>query len=192
MRQTCSISEAANFATEISPRRVPAAPRRIKARWFVALLAFTTGACDVLGVDCGRRAPEDQSSRVTISQGVWGEVVFSEGNLMPGAECPSGSIEPVRRTVLIYNETPRSKTQPGPAAGFFASVSTELVDSVVSDSRGFFEKTLPAGTYSVFVRENSLLYANSYAMPGEIINPVKIQQGQVARHRIDINYRAAY
>ena len=132
--------------------------------------------------------PPDQSRRVTISQGVWGNVWLWQGDFMPAN--PSGTITPVRRSVYVHELTARSQTVPSPDkdSRFFEAVQTPLVARVESDSRGFFQVELPPGRYSLFVGENGRLYANG----SDHIRPVQVSAGTVTKAQIDINYQATY
>ena len=50
--------------------------------------------------------PPDNSYKVTISQGVWGNVWFWEGNFMPTTDNSSnGKITPVIREIYVYEAT---------------------------------------------------------------------------------------
>jgi hypothetical protein len=76
---------------------------------------------------------------------------------------------------------------------FFSQVRTVLIDSVRSDPDGFFEAELPAGTYSLFVRVDSLLYANrwSAAPPGGLVQPATVPTNGVVRMQLDLDYNKA-
>ena len=113
----------------------------------------------------------------------------------PSYGCGGGKVRPVERLILIHDvalwpddvvisDSPLSQS-------FFTEVHTPVVDSVRSDSEGFFEIALPAGRYSLFVREDSLFYARSWA-PNRPIGLVEVPEAGVHRIQIDINYEAAF
>ena len=161
----------------------------------VASLSFC-GGCDILSTECSSgHIPSDQGHRVTISQGVWGQVWLWRGNFNPSYGCGGGRVKPVQRLVLIYDvalwpdDVVTSDSHPG--HGFFSEVRTRVVDSVRSDPEGFFEIALPAGRYSLFVREYSLYYAKSWA-PSRPIGLVEVPEDGVHRIQFDINYQAAF
>ncbi len=142
---------------------------------------------------------ENQSSlpenddKITISQGVWGNVWFWEGNHMPSTDenSSTGTISPVTREIYIHEATTIADVTAAQDASFYSKIDTALITTTSSDSDGFYEATLPPGSYSVFVKENDLFYANSYTGNGEI-NLVTIEQDSVKKYQIDITYQAAF
>lgn len=152
-------------------------------------------ACDLILDECvSEQRPADQEHRVTISQGIWGQVWSWEGNFMPDG-CPGGKVSPVARTILIFERTTIGDATDvddtrGPGL-FIRAVSTALVDSVRSDDRGFFEVSLPEGTYSLLVREDSLLYTNTIGSD-MVLGPAQVFAGSVTRTQIDIQFNAAF
>ncbi len=162
----------------------------------------------LLTVGCGDGSrsgtlPSDQSKRVTIRQGLWGEVWFSQGNLQPSTSPTNGTVRAAKRTVLIYEPTLRTQATPAtdqasinhPFA-FYSAVSTKLVATAQSDDKGFFQVELPPGEYSVFVQENGLLYANSSAVIGVSsagnLSGISVSANTVSQILFNINYLAAY
>lgn len=127
-------------------------------------------------------------------QGLAGKVRWLEGNLMPTIsenpdETPQKKGEPVQRELHIYELTTMDEAT---AEGtFFQDLQTELVKTVETNEEGEFVVALPAGRYSVFVKEEQGLFANSFDGEGHI-NPVKVKEGEVTEIQIDINYAAAY
>jgi hypothetical protein len=158
----------------------------------VAASCVVLAGCDVLGVGCNT-PPRDQSRRVTIQEGVWGQVWLWRGNFEPrpvGAGCTSGTIDAVDRWVLIYEPTPTTHATRAGTGGFYSSVQTALVDSVRSDAQGFFQRPLAPGSYSLFVRVDSLLYANQISGPPHagILGRVHVESGAVTRIQLDIEH----
>jgi hypothetical protein len=133
--------------------------------------------------------PERNDDRVTISQGVWGDVWYWEGNFMP--VCPTGTVQAVVREMRIHALASSSDVEHTEHGAFYSKVNTPLIATVWSGSNGFFQATLPAGTYSVFaVEQDSLLYANGFDGEGHIY-PVEVKDGKAAGIRFDITYRMA-
>lgn len=135
------------------------------------------------------------NEKITISQGVSGTVVFTEGNCMPpvmdNASDPSRCMRyPVHRKIYIYELTQSSQAQET-RGGFFRSVSTRKVAETTSDQEGFFELALPPGTYSVFIEEGGELYANLWDGQGNI-QPVEVPEGETVFVRLDISYAATF
>jgi hypothetical protein len=122
-------------------------------------------------------------------------VWFWRGNFDPSYGCGGGKVKPVERLILIHDVAiwPDDVVIPDspPSQSFFAEVRTPVVDSVRSDSKGFFELALPAGRYSLFVREESHYYASNWA-PGREIGLIEVPEVGVDRVQIDINYKAAF
>jgi hypothetical protein len=170
-------------------------PRLSSPVLLFASFSFCWG-CDILSTDCSSGdIPSDQAHRVTISQGAWGQVWLWRGNFNPSYGCGGGKVKPVERLILIHDvalwpsDVVISDSHPG--HGFFSEVRTLVIDSVQSDPAGFFEIALPAGRYSLFVREDSLFYAKSWA-PGRPIGLVEVPEDGVHRVQFDINYQAAF
>ncbi len=158
---------------------------------FLFLSCLALASCDILGLECGSsRRPADRAGRVSIQQGVWGQVWLWEGNFMPGG-CTSGRVQAVSRTVLVYEATPDSMVEyTQPYGRFIRRVRTQLVDSTRSDPDGFFQLSLPPGKYSFFVRVDSLLYANGWdaSPPAGIIKPATVPAGGVTRVQLDLDW----
>ena len=141
-------------------------------------------------------APID--SKIKITQGIFGVVSFTSGNCMPRTITVPGSATipdprgcqtcPVSRTVKIYKYTTNSNAikgnnQVGP---FYERFTTEFVAETKSDANGFFQLSLPAGTYTMVVVENGLLYAPFGDEQGGI-NPITVSSGTK-----EINFRITY
>lgn len=122
-------------------------------------------------------------------QGLQGQVFWVSGNQMPGPDAVLSPNQGAVRDVLIYELTNiTDATQIGP---FFRDIKTRLIATATSRADGTFKVKLPAGSYSVFTREKSGLYANLFDGKG-YINPVTIKAGQYAWKTITIDYDAAY
>jgi len=135
--------------------------------------------------------PPDNSHKVTIAQGVWGNVWFWEGNFMPPVEPKSASITPVVRDVYVFEATDHNETQPVSGGAFFSAINSELITIVRSDADGFFQVNLDPGKYSFFVMEDSLFYANEWDNEGYILSAT-VLQGEVTKRQIDITYKAYF
>jgi hypothetical protein len=133
--------------------------------------------------------PNRNGDRVSIPQGVWGDVWFWEGNFMP--VCPTGSVAGVGREMRIHELTSRNDVEMEGVGPFYSEIRTPLVSTVWSDADGFFQVSLPAGRYSVFSVEDTLFYANRFDGNGHIF-PVQVVGDSVTGVRFDITYRAAY
>jgi len=128
-------------------------------------------------------APPRNTDKVTIQQGIWGDVWFWSGDFMPPR---FGEICLAKRRILIYELTTFDDVELDGPGGFYLSINTTLVKKVTSDESGFFEVELEPGTYSIFIEENGNLYANRFFRGG--IFPVTVETDGVSEIRFDITY----
>ena len=140
----------------------------------------------------GIQYPPDTSDQITITQGVWGNVWFWEGDFMPVIypALPTGTITPVVREIYVHTLTPRDSVSQVGYSPFYYEIYTQLVTTTWSNSTGFFEVALPPGGYSFFVREDSLFYANRD--DGAYILPATVVDDSVTKVQIDIDYMATW
>jgi hypothetical protein len=128
------------------------------------------------------------------NQGIRGQVIWIEGNMMPGLgdepQEESASKKGIKREIHIHELT-NIKDARQTEGVFFDNIQTKKIKVVTSDEEGFFNATLPAGSYSVFVKENNSYFANLFDGLNNI-HPVKVEQGKFTQIRIEVNYRAAY
>ena len=161
--------------------------RRVLLPWAL-FLALLSESCGLFAPDCETKYPPLSRGSARITEGVFGDVWFWQGDFMP--VCPTGIVRPVMREVLFYELTGLDSvvwTSPG---GFYTEVKSRLVGSTRSNTRGFFEIDLPPDTYSVFVREDSLLYSNHFDGDRHVF-PVVVKQGGVTRIRVHITYASS-
>ena len=126
----------------------------------------------------------------SIDQGIKGQLLWLEGDLMPGPNKPENPPKPVQREIQIYELTNLNSVTKN-NEGFFSDIPTDPVAVVQSDEEGKFSIKLPEGNYSVFVKEEAGLFANKFDGQGNI-NPVEIKSGEIAEKTIRIDYQAAY
>jgi hypothetical protein len=127
---------------------------------------------------------------VSINQGVWGDVWFWRGDFQP--TCASGTITAASREVLLYERVNTdSVTSVHQGSPFYTEIRAKLLGTTHSDAMGFFQLELPTGDYSLFVREDSLFYANRGDGQGNIF-PVSVRPDSVSGVRVDITYEASY
>ncbi len=173
--------------------------RCILAMLCVCICSFISCDNEALGPAEMDDIPGSNENRVSIDQGIWGNVLFWEGDFMPMIypDGASGNITPVIRTIYIHEATRDDQVQwcyveiePCCGARFISEISTDLVAFTQSNDRGFFEVELPAGRYSIFVREYGYLYANLFDR--EYIFPVEVREGEVTAIQFDITYKAYF
>ncbi len=132
-----------------------------------------------------------KNSGMSIKQGVYGNVYWLQGNMMPSPDAPrANNGSPIERQINIYKITTFKDVEG--QAPLFTKISTQLVKTVKSNSKGFYQCELPPGKYSIFtVEEKDSYFANSFNGEGGI-NTVEIVAGQKVKLDISINYKAAY
>jgi hypothetical protein len=151
----------------------------------VYLLSFS--ACNINDHDCpGINLPPDNHTRVTVTQGVWGNVWFWEGNFQP--YCPSGKVIPVVRQIYIHEGTPPDSVESDGRVIF--RIKTRLITVVNSDGSGFYEASLDSGAYSLFIKEDSVYYADGG--DDSFLSSVYVVPGKVTKRQLDITYKAVY
>jgi hypothetical protein len=135
--------------------------------------------------------PERNHDRVTIQQGIAGDVWFWEGDFMP--MCPRGTVRAVAREMRVYELTPADSVEWIERDGglFIRSLPSALIAAARSDSSGFFEIALPVGRYTLLALEDSLLYGNSVDGEGNL-SSVEVWDRAVTDLVFGINYRASF
>ncbi len=83
--------------------------------------------------------PPDNEQKVTISQGVWGNVWFWEGDFMPSVDPNYGTITPVVRDIYIYEATNDSLVVRANEGAFFTEINSTFITTIRSDRCGFFK-----------------------------------------------------
>ncbi|HLP37035.1 hypothetical protein [Lacibacter sp.] len=132
-------------------------------------------------------------TKISVSQGVYGTVHFTQGNCMPAGSSVLTDCRtcPVKRKVRIYNYSLISDAvRSSNSSVFFESLNTTLIAETESDANGFFQVTLQPGTYTMVVVENGKLYANSGDGQGGI-NPFTVGSG-IKNVDMRITYKAVY
>ena len=127
----------------------------------------------------------------TIKQGVYGKVIWQEGNMMPSPDAPvKNAGKPIERTLRIYELT--TLKQVSGDMPLFKSNSAVLVAETKSDTAGNFQCKLKAGMYSIFtVEPENELFANLFNDKGEIA-VFEVKDGTLTKVDININYKAAF
>lgn len=161
--------------------------------------------CLVLLVACDKEPttafiPGLDDNLTGISQGVYGSVLFWEGDFMPTypEDDSGGEVYPVVRDVCIFEavlhhdvEWSYVEIEPGCSTYLATDIPATLLAVARSDKNGYFEAELPPGMYSIFVREGGHYYANLIDGAGYVF-PVEVREGEASRIQFDITYMAAY
>ena len=149
----------------------------------VVLICLLTAAC----INKPAQKPQKQ-----IKQGVTGQVIWLEGNLMPTINDPNTKArqgKPVAREIHIYKLTNVKDTES--TGGFFTKVKGTPVKKTQSDQSGLFSIQLPVGEYSIFVKESQGLYANLFD-GNNYINPIVVNKDKITEIKLKIDYKALY
>ena len=136
---------------------------------------------------------EEYAKMVSITEGIWGAVLFLEGDHMPGPGGPSGKTYGVRREILVYEPVTMFQAEPVEKDGseFYVSVPTRLIKSVQSDDNGFYQLNLPPGIYSLFVKEKGFLYQTFTGYNG-YLGEVVVNANAATEMSLKITYAAAF
>jgi hypothetical protein len=155
-----------------------------------------TGACGLL-TPCLHPDRPRAPQQTGLDEGIWGQVTFWEGDFMAGEGCKTGSIRGAEREIIIYPEIDfdafiELTRSLGEELGFVDQVALEEaflvspVDSVRSESDGFFEVRVTPGVYGLLVREAGKLYAQ----PGWL--DVAVSDEEAIRVELEIKYAASF
>ena len=134
-----------------------------------------------------------KSSKSSVTQGICGIVLEKRGNHMPSPDSPRPNPggTAVEREVLIFPLLNISQVDAGDN-GFINSVGeSKPVKTVKSGRDGKFCVSLPAGRYSVVVREPKGLYANLFDSQNNIF-PVRVEKGKKAQVTVEITHQAVF
>lgn len=135
-----------------------------------------------------------------LSQGISGTVLFWEGDFMPTfpEDDSGGRVYPVMRDVCIFEAVLHQDVQwsyveiePGCYVHLASDIPAVLVKVVRSSGSGYFEAELPAGMYSIFVREDGYYYSNLVGGEG-FVHPAEVREGETTEVEFDITYMATY
>lgn len=116
--------------------------------------------------------------------------------------CPSssGNIYNVKREVFIFPTinpftSPSSVQLDTAVLPYILQINTTPVLTVWSDDKGFFQATLPTGSYSVLVKDTfngkSFYYANRFDAAGNIQTAI-ITTGKTEQIIINIDFNATH
>ena len=132
-----------------------------------------------------------KDGKSSIKQGVFGRVLWMQGNFMPSPDRPQhNGGKPALRTIYIYAQTKLSATEG--ESPLFSKINNDLVAQLKTNKTGYFQCKLPPGKYSIFtLEEDGKFFANLFDGEGNI-TPFEVKEGSVTTHNISVNYKAAY
>lgn len=127
-------------------------------------------------------------------QGITGTVTWVEGNQMPmvseSGDTPSKNVaKPVKRTVRVYPliQFEDLKVE----NGLYTAIAEKPLTEVETDEKGRYSVQLSPGRYSIFIVEESGLFANIFDGEGNV-QPVTVKESEWTLLDIEVNYKAAY
>jgi hypothetical protein len=146
--------------------------------------------------DCDQPTNVGGSSNDTIPsirQGAYGYVYFWEGDFMPTypPRSSSGTITPVERIIVVHTPTRFDSVSQVDNSAFYSEIFTPRIAEARSNASGFFQVELPPGSYSFFVIENSLYYANGSDGQGHLW-PVTVLRDSLSFVKLNITYKASF
>ncbi len=94
-------------------------------------------------------------------------------------------------TVLIYEPTNVNQVRRMGTSATYTAIVTKQVASVDTDSTGKFTIALPAGSYSVFVKQGSLFYANLFDTNNNIAL-FTVEEGKLTTVNLSVSSGASF
>lgn len=128
---------------------------------------------------------------VAKKQGIEGYLYKVTGNQMPSPDVKPARPKAVKGTIYIYQLTNISQAVKKNGSSFYSSVSTRLVKKVPTNSKGYFKVLLAPGKYSVFIKRDTVLYANRFDSQNNIA-PVEVFAGKMSKIEVRMDYNAVY
>ncbi|MBC8153962.1 MAG: hypothetical protein H7Z72_13715 [Bacteroidetes bacterium] len=129
---------------------------------------------------------------VKHSHSICGTVTEKRGNQMPGPDRPQPPGQPVVRQVAVFAVLTMEQVV-SDESGFITDLKgAKPLQTIRSGKDGkFCFGKLPAGQYSVLVREPKGWYANSFDAQNHL-NPVAVKSGQTTKNIVEITHDAAF
>lgn len=135
-------------------------------------------------------AVQKQQVVTKINEGIEGYIYKVSGNQMPMKGKPiKAKGKGMVSEIWIYKATTLQQVQG--RMPLFNRINTLLAIKVKSDSTGYYQATLPAGVYSVFVKEGNQLFAAETDGQG-ILNPAVVTAGKITSRNITLTTGALY
>ncbi len=128
-----------------------------------------------------------------VQQGIKGNVLLIEGNVMPSPNDTSyiRRVEgvPVEREIFIYKLTHMSDVVH--KGSLLHQISSEKIGSYKTDTNGLFSISLPPGKYTLLVKEGDGFFVYKFDGKGNV-GPVEVAPGTYTDLTIRINNKAYY
>jgi hypothetical protein len=128
--------------------------------------------------------------KIPAGQGIEGFVYQASGNQMPMKGRPvSAKSKGITREIWIYEATPLQQAEG--RLPLFNRINTRLISKTRSDSTGHYQVNVPAGRYSVLVKEGQQFFAAETNGIGTL-TPVEVLHGKMSRRDVIVNLQASY
>jgi hypothetical protein len=131
------------------------------------------------------------TTAVKQPSGLEGYVFRISGNRMPSPDKTLPPPKGIKTKLYVFELTNLNQVSRENGTPFYSSLGTKLLHTFSSDTSGYFRVLLPPGQYSLFVKKDSLFYANSFDGKNNI-NPVRVQPHAFTQVRFNIDYDASY
>jgi hypothetical protein len=128
------------------------------------------------------------------STGIEGMVFSPSGNQMPSPHRKPGARKGIRSTIYIFMLTGSDQvTRLDGSPYYYSAIKTRMVRQADTDSNGYFNLLLPAGTYSIFTKKGDLFYASRRDDKNNIA-PVEVRSGKMTKVdcRVESDHKAFY
>ncbi len=149
--------------------------------FFVFSLCLTIVACS-----SGKTTKSQQ-----IKQGLEGRLLLETGNRMPMKGAPPYQPKGIRDSVFVYEPTNTSQVARVGTSPIYTAIYTKRVASLMTDSTGGFRVALPAGSYSLFVKQGNHYFANQFDTANNIAL-ITVERRKLTRVNITVNSGATY
>jgi len=124
-------------------------------------------------------------------QGIEGFLYKVSGNQMPSPDIKPAAPKGIKGSLYIYELTNTSQASRKEGSSFYTSVTTRLFKKIQTNSKGYFNVQLPPGKYSIFIKKDTVLYANRFDGKNNIA-PVEVKAGKMTRVDLKMDYDAVY
>lgn len=138
-------------------------------------------------IACEDEEEQQETQKVSITQGIYGTVLERYGDWMPGLDSDHGE-RPISIGIYVYEYTKVSDFE-SLYYGYYPTdkMPKPLVAKTFSKSNGFYEISLAPGTYSIFLLEDGKMKADGLDGYGGV-NPVTIDSGEIIKRDITLNH----
>lgn len=127
----------------------------------------------------------------TKKQGIEGYLYKVSGNQMPSPDIRPSLPKGVKGELYIYELTNVNQAVKKTGSSFYSSVSTRLIRKVQTNSNGYFKVILAPGKYSIFIKKDTVLYANRFDSQNNIA-PVEVKRRKMTKVEVRMDYNAVY